>query len=156
VAGERLSHSRRVSTADRAGRSRLFAAALLAALGACGKGGDKADDRKEPPGLPKLEAAALYRDYGSMKGAARLEKFGRGVVVSGAVTKRINLGEAEGVQLRLAVDAPDPAHVAARFQDNGAAVVKKKIRPGEIVSLRCQIGGKPAEVLFLADCVLEE
>lgn len=154
-----MAHSDRVSSADRAERSSLFAAVLVAAAlggGSCGKGDEKAGGKKEPAALPVVEAPALYRDYGAMKGAARLEKYGRGVVVSGAVTRRINLGEAEGVQLWLAVEGAEPAHIAARFQDNGSAVMKKKVKPGEIVALRCQIGGKPAEVLFLADCVLEE
>ncbi len=99
--------------------SRLFIALLVvAAAGACdgkveGKGGEG-----QGKDVPQMTAAEFYKDYSSLKGADRLNKYGDGVAINGQVIKSVYLGQDEGLQLWLGVDGP--GHIAARFEDGGA------------------------------------
>lgn len=133
---------------------------VLVVLAAGGLAASGCDDKAEGKGgegagkdVPQMTAAEFYKDYSSLKGADRLNKYGDGVAITGQVIKSVYLGEDEGVQLQLGVDGQ--GHIAARFEDGGAAARKKKIKVGDTVSLRCQFNGKPDAVLFLVDCVLQ-
>jgi hypothetical protein len=128
----------------------LFTFAAMAS-GCEGKDEASAEGEGEDK-VPDLTAAEFYKDYSSLKGADRLNKYGEGVAIKGKVEKRVYLGEDEGLQLWLAVDGP--GHIAARFQDGGAAARKQKIKVGDTVAIRCQFNGKPDDVLFLVDCAL--
>lgn len=136
----------------------VFGLALALAAAACGgeaekteAAGDKAD-KQALAEVPAVDAAVFYREYSGLKGAILLERYSAGVVVTGAVVKVVDLGGDEGRQLWLAVEGP--GHIAVKFQDGGADARKKKIQAGEIVSVACQINGKPADVLFLVSCAL--
>jgi hypothetical protein len=139
-------------------RPRVFIAVLAlfagvgAATGCDGKVEGKGGDGHGNENVPQMTAAEFYRDYASLKGADRLNKYGNGVAITGQVVKSVYLGEDEGLQLRLGVDGP--GHIAARFEDGGTAARKKKVKVGDTVALRCQFNGKPDAVLFLVDCVL--
>jgi hypothetical protein len=133
----------------------LVAAAVGLAMAAAGcgvkddgKGGDQATDDS----VPEMTAPEFYKEYSSLKGADRLNKYGDGVLITGKVTKSVYLGQDEGIQLWLGVDGP--GQIAARFHDGGAAVKQKKVAVGDQVAMRCQFSGKPDAVLFLVDCVL--
>lgn len=131
-------------------RARLVAA-LLCLVAGC-RDDEAAAPAEEPARpIPILQAAELHRAYSKKSGAALLREYGSGVTVSGAVQKRIDAGGGEGVQLRLAADPP--GHVLVRFRD-GAALRRRTFRTGEVVTVTCQIGGKPADVLYLVDCAL--
>ncbi|HTE55587.1 MAG TPA: hypothetical protein VK698_32255 [Kofleriaceae bacterium] len=133
----------------------VVAVIVWLAAGGCGERGDEQSAAPQGPGgVPSVQAAEFYRAYSTLSGAELLEKYGAGVMVTGPVQKRVDLGGDAGVQLWLAVDAPGPGHVAVKFRDSGAAAQKQKVAPGEIVAVTCQINGKPADVLFLVDCVL--
>jgi hypothetical protein len=135
----------------------LAAVILAAATAACGGEAEKTEkagkaEEQALAEVPAVDAAAFYREYSGLKGAILLERYSAGVVVTGAVVKVVDLGGDEGRQLWLAVDGP--GHIAVKFQDGGADARKKKIQAGEIVSVACQINGKPADVLFLVSCAL--
>jgi tRNA_anti-like len=129
----------------------LFAGFVAIASGCDGKDGDGASGEGEDK-VPDLTAAEFYKDYSSLKGADRLNKYGEGVAIKGKVEKRVYLGEDEGLQLWLSVDGP--GHIAARFQDGGAAARQRKVKVGDTIAIRCQFNGKPDDVLFLVDCAL--
>jgi hypothetical protein len=131
----------------------LAAVAALALAAGCGREKAKQGEEERPAGVPDIGAADFYRDYSSLKGAARFKKYSGGVRVSGTVKEVVDLGRDEGLQLWLA--APAPGSIAVKFQDRGAAATKQKIQPGQPVALLCQMGGKPDAVLFLVDCILE-
>lgn len=128
-----------------------LAAALLCLVAGCRDDEAAAPAEEGPRPIPTLQAAELHRSYSTMSGADLLREYGSGVTVTGTVQKRIDAGGSEGVQLRLA--AGPPGHVLVRFHD-GPALRKRKFKTGEVVTVTCQIGGKPADVLFLVDCAL--
>jgi hypothetical protein len=128
-----------------------LAAALLCLVAACRDDEATAPAEEAARPIPTLQAADLHRGYSKMSGADLLREYGSGVTVTGTVQKRIDVGGSEGVQLRLAADPP--GHVLVRFHD-GPALRRRKFKTGEVVTVTCQIGGKPAEVLFLVDCAL--
>jgi hypothetical protein len=133
-------------------RAAWIAAALgLGAVACRGDDGDKSAEVTAAAAAPAVQSVDFYRDYAALSGAELLERYGAGVTVSGEVEKRVVLGRNEGVQLWLA--APPPGQIAVRFRD-GPAVRRRKIRVGEVVTVTCQLGGKPADVLFLVDCLL--
>jgi hypothetical protein len=140
--------------------SRVFIAVLVAlggvvaASGCDGKTEGKGGDGHGVENVPQMTAADFYRDYSSLKGADRLNKYGDGVAITGQIIKSVYLGEDEGLQLRLGVGVDGPGYIAARFQDGGTAARKKKVKVGDTVAIRCQFNGKPDAVLFLVDCVL--
>ena len=113
----------------------------------------KAGARGGGDSVPRMTAEEFYRDYSSLKGADRLNKYGDGVAISGKVMKSVYLGQDEGVQLWLEVNGP--GHIAARFHDGGAAAKQRRLKAGDNVALQCQFNGKPDAILFLVDCVLE-
>jgi len=125
----------------------------LAASGCDGKVEGTGAEGRGKGSVPEMTAAEFYKDYSSLKGADRLNKYGDGVAITGQVTKSVYLGEDEGLQLRLGVDGA--GYIAARFEDGGAAARKKKVKVGDTVALRCQINGKPDAILFLVDCILK-
>jgi hypothetical protein len=123
--------------------------AVLALLVACHGGGD--DDGKKQRGVPaELTAADLYRDYSALRSTAVLETYSGGVVVTGTIAKVVELGD-EGLQIWLAVDR---GAIAMAFADLGAEARQKGLRAGGTLRARCQIGGKPEDVLFLTACSL--
>ena len=128
-----------------------LAALLVCLVTACRDDEAAAPAEEAPRPVPTLQAAELHRSYSKMSGADLLREYGAGVTVSGAVQKRIDAGGSEGVQLRLAADPP--GHVLVRFRD-GPALRRRKFKIGEVVTVTCQIGGKPSDVLFLVDCAL--
>lgn len=136
--------------------SRVFIAVLVALAGAAG-GCDSKIEGKDGSGqgkeVPQMTAAEFYKDYSTLKGADRLNKYGDGVAITGKVIKNVYLGEDEGLQLWLGVDGP--GHIAARFEDGGVAARKRKVKVGDAVALRCQFNGKPDAILFLVDCALQ-
>jgi len=121
---------------------------LLVAVAACGSGGDGKGKASRSGG--ELTAAELYRDYSKLRGTELLETYAGGVVVNGTVAQATELGE-EGLQVWLAVDR---GGVALAFTDLGDEARRKGMRPGVQLRARCQVGGKPQEVLFLTACVL--
>ncbi len=141
--------------------SRVFIAVLVVLAGLGGLVASSCDGTMEGKGgegqgkdsVPQMTAAEFYKDYSSLKGADRLNKYGNGVAITGQVVKSVYLGEDEGLQLWLGVDGP--GHIAARFEDGGAAARKKKVKVGDTVALRCQFNGKPDAILFLVDCLLQ-
>jgi hypothetical protein len=132
----------------------LLRAALLvialASLDACRCGGGDDKDQKGRGVATEQTAVDLYRDYSKLRGTDVLDTYAGGVVVTGAVSQVVELGE-EGVQIWLTVDR---GAVALAFADLGAEVRRKGVRAGTELRARCQIGGKPDEVLFLTGCVL--
>jgi len=123
--------------------------AVLALLVACHGGDD--DGGKKQRGTPaELTAADLYRDYSALRSTAVLETYAGGVVVTGTISKVVELGD-EGLQIWLAVDR---GAIAMAFADLGAEARQKGLRAGGTLRARCQIGGKPEEVLFLTACTL--
>jgi len=126
------------------------ALALIALLVSCRGGGDDDSDKKDRSVPAELTAADLYRDYSKLRGTAVLETYAGGVVVTGTVSKVVELGE-EGLQIWLAVDQ---GAVALSFADLGAEVRQKGVKAGATLRARCQVGGKPEEVLFLTACTL--
>lgn len=122
---------------------------LLVAAGAC-RGGSGDEDKKGRGAATELTAADLYRDYSRLRGTDVLETYAAGVVVTGTVSQATELGE-EGLQIWLAVDR---GGVALVFADLGAEARQKGMRPGVQLRARCQVGGKPQEVLFLTACAL--
>jgi hypothetical protein len=124
----------------------LVVAALLVAC----HGGDDDDGKQERKAPAELTAAELYRDYSALRSTAVLETYAGGVVVTGTVAKVEELGD-EGLQVWLAVDR---GAVALAFADLGAELRQKNLRPGAALRARCQVGGKPEEVLFLTACSL--
>lgn len=128
--------------------TRTLALALL--LGAC-RGGDGDSKGKAGRGVAtEVTASDLYRDYSKLRGTDLLDTYAGGVVVTGTVAQATELGD-EGLQVWLTVDR---GGIALAFGDLGAAAREKGIRPGAPLRARCQVGGKPAEVLFLTGCVL--
>ena len=127
------------------------ALALVLLLAACRGGGadDKGKAKRGPAG--ELTAAELHREYSKLRGTDLLETYAGGVVVTGTVSQVIELGE-EGLQIALAVDR---GGVTLAFADLGIAARNKGLRPGVELRARCQIGGKPEDVLFLTACVLQ-
>lgn len=132
-------------------RRALVLLALLAA--ACGKEAGDPGETKAPGDLPRLTAPEFYSDYSTLSGAELFSKYKDGVIVKGQVKKQVNLGKDEGWQLQLT--ASGPGHIAARFQDGGTTLRQRKLKVGDEVTIRCQIRGKPEEILFLASCVVE-
>lgn len=124
--------------------------ALIALVAACRGGGDDDSRDKQRAAPAEQTAADLYRDYSKLRGTAVLDTYAGGVVVTGTVSKVEELGE-EGLQIWLAVDR---GAVALAFADLGAEVRQKGLRAGAELRARCQIGGKPEEILFLTACVL--
>jgi hypothetical protein len=131
-----------------------LAAAVLAATSGCGKRSETQGGEGAAKAAPQVGAAEFYGTYSTLKGAELLEKYSAGVVVSGTVDRTLNLGGDEGFQLWLAVGGP--GHIAVKFQDGGKAARQKKVKQGDPIAVRCQIGGKPEEVLYLVDCALAE
>ncbi len=124
--------------------------AVVALLVACRGGGDD-DEAKKDHGVPaELTATDLYRDYSKLRGTAVLETYAGGVVVTGTVSKAIEQGD-EGLQIWLAVDR---GAVALAFADLGAEARQKGLKAGGTLRARCQVGGKPEEVLYLTACTL--
>ena len=123
--------------------------AVSALLVAC-RGGDDDDGKKGRAAPAELTAADLYRDYSALRGTAVLETYAGGVVVTGTISRVVELGD-EGLQIWLAVDR---GAVALAFADQGAEARQKGLRSGAALRARCQVGGKPEEVLFLTACVL--
>jgi hypothetical protein len=127
---------------------RALVMALL--LAAC-RGGDGDSKGKAGRGVAtEVTASDLYRDYSKLRGTDLLDTYAGGVVVTGTVAQATELGE-EGLQIWLTVDR---GGIALAFADLGVAARQKGMRPGAALSARCQVGGKPAEVLFLTGCVL--
>jgi hypothetical protein len=124
--------------------------AVIALLVACHGGGDSADGKKDRGPPSELTAADLYRDYSALRGTAVLDTYAAGVVVTGTIAKVEELGD-EGLQIWLAVDR---GAVALAFADLGAEVRQKTLRAGAALRARCQVGGKPEEVLYLTACTL--
>ena len=118
-----------------------LAAALLAAVGACEA--DPAREAREP-----VSATALYADYDARRGADLLERYEKGVTVRGTVIQSLDLGP-EGHQIALAAGH---GRVLLRFGQPPTATIDA----GHEVTARCRIGGMPADVLYLLDCLLLE
>ena len=131
-------------------RSHAFRAFLLAAAAVGCRGGGGDEDKAGRGAATELTAADLYRDYSKLRGTDLLETYAGGVVVTGTVSQATELGD-EGLQIRLAVDR---GGVALSFVDLVVEARQKGLRPGVQLRARCQIGGKPQEVLFLTACVL--
>jgi hypothetical protein len=125
-------------------------ALALALLAACRGGGDSSKGKATRAATTEIGATDLYREYSALRGSDLLETYSGGVLVTGTISQAVELGE-EGLQIWLAVDK---GGVALAFTDLGTAARQKGMRPGAELHARCQIGGKPQEVLFLSGCVL--
>jgi hypothetical protein len=128
----------------------LQPALLLCLLWGCRDGDSEVEKAGGKRRDSDLSAADLYRDYAALRGGEVLEAYAAGVTVSGTVAQVLELGE-EGLQIWLAADG---GSVALGFADSGAVARSKGVRPGTVLRARCQVGGKPQEVLFLKSCVL--
>ncbi len=118
--------------------TRVFTMLALAAtlgLAGCDKKGDsgkaagKAGDKKgastkagDNGGLPALSAGDLFKDASSLKGAAIMKKYGKGVVVHGKVLRTIT--EANG-SMAVWLDTGDGKWISLKFADKGEAAKKK-------------------------------
>jgi hypothetical protein len=126
------------------------ALALLVLLpSACG-GGAERDKPVRRSANTQVSASDLYSEYSKLRGVELLEAYAGGVLVTGTVARATELGE-EGLQIDLAIAR---GAVALAFADLGAEARHKGMRPGASLRARCQVGGKPQEVLFLKSCVL--
>jgi len=127
--------------------------AVLLALAAAGPAGCRGGGAEAPARADRIEvsAGALLADYGALRGRERLEKYGNGVVVDGVVDEVVELGESEGLHLSLAVEG---GRVELAFADGGARAHERGVAEGQRVAARCRVAGRPAETLYLADCVL--
>jgi len=112
--------------------------ALIGAAGCDVKEEGKAGERGAASAVPRMTAEEFYKDYSSLKGADRLNKYGDGVAITGKVSKSVYLGQDEGLQLWLEVNGP--GHIAARFHDGGAEGRRRGRAP---VSVQRQAGRRP-------------
>ncbi len=132
--------------------SRPSLCALLLLI-ACKEPEEGAGGPGSPRGKPvQLDAETLYADYGKLEGSDILSRYAGGVTVTGSIAGVVELGETDGLQMSMAVKGEPLVYL--RFADGGERARQRQPKPGSLLTVRCAVGGKPQDVLFLIDCVV--
>lgn len=117
------------------------------------KGGEERKQAGEVvPPSKELAAEVFYQDYARLVGKDVLTRYAEGVLVTGKVAEVVEMGEPEGMEV--AMEAAAGQGISIRFADGGAAARRRKVAAGGTLTVRCRVGGKPAGVIFLLDCVV--
>jgi len=128
--------------------------ALLIASGCKGKS-DRAPTVEVVSPRQELTAEAFHRDYLALAGADLLARYAEGVLVTGAVDQVVEQGPPEGLEVGLAIPGrPAGEGIALRFADGGAQVREREPKPGDSLTVRCRVGGRQEQLVYLLDCRL--
>jgi hypothetical protein len=106
---------------------------------------------KPAPKAAPLDAAAFFKDYFTLKGMALMDKYGKGVTVTGSVTRTITEMDKN---FKVVLSAGDKNWLSLAFKDKGVAAKAKGAKAGSKLTAKCQIGGGMKTYILLNRCEL--